>query len=285
MIARDGCNWKISSRLFSFSLDQNTVSHDQISQWLGKAIRYQHLPYRGDFETFKKRHVESGKEFPEFVKLSNHLKRLSGVLPKNKPAIHSVSPEIEPRKRNYSVLPSLFSSTEEFEHQRENLMCSGQDMELFSDIRLTTHIDGTVSIEVLIDKDWHNLIDVGFGVHSVLPMLQSIWTEPTTTVLMQQPETYLHPKAEVALAELIAKSSSRFCVETHSNFITRRMRVCVRRGIISPEEIVLLWFEKRDNGSRIHSLQIDDEGNVLNAPPEFGRFFIEETDTTLGFVE
>ena len=284
-IARDGCNWKIASRLFSFSLDQNTVSHDQISQWLGKAIRYQHLPYRGELETFRKEHLESGKEFPEFVKLSNHLKRLSGVLPKNKPAIYSVSPEFEPRKRNYSVLPSLFSSTEEFERQRENLMRNGQDIELFSDIRLTAHMDGTVSIEVLIDKDWHNLIDVGFGVHSVLPVLQSIWTEPTTTVLMQQPETYLHPKAEVVLAELIAKSSSRFCVETHSNFITRRMRVCARRGIISPEEIVLLWFEKSDKGSRIHSLQIDDEGNILNAPPEFGRFFIEETDTTLGFVE
>ena len=285
MITREGGNWKISSRLFSFTLEPNTISYNQISQWLGNAIRYQYLPYGGEIETFKKRHGEYIGESPEFIKLINYLKRLSSVLPKNKPVIHSVSPKIEHQKRNYAELPSLFSNPEEFKQQRKKLKRGGQEMELFSDIRLTTHIDGTVSIEVVIDGEWYNLIDVGFGVHSVLPVLQSIWNEPTTTVLMQQPETHLHPKAEVALAELIANSSSRFLIETHSNFITRRMRVCVRRGVIKPEEIVLLWFEKNDKGSRIYSLEIDDEGNLLNAPPEFGRFFIEETDITLGFIE
>ena len=285
MIAREGGNWKISSDLFSISLDQNTVSYDQISQWLGKAVRYQHLPYGGKIETFRKRHDENDEEIPEFIKLINYLRRLSGVLPKNMPVVHPVSPEIEPRKRHYAEMPSLFSSPEEFEQQRILLKRGGQEMELFSDIRLATQMDGTVSIEVEVDGEWHKLIDVGFGVHSVLPVLQSTWCEPTATVLMQQPETYLHPKAEVALAELIAKSGSRFCIETHSNFITRRMRVCIRRGIIEPEEIVLLWFEKSDKGSRIHSLQFDNQGNILNAPREFGRFFIEETDLTLGFIE
>ena len=285
MIVREGSDWKISSDIFSFSLDQSTVSYDQISQWLGKAVRYQYLPYGGEIETFKKRLGENGGEIPEFVKLINYLKRLSGVLPKTKHVIHSVSPEIEPRKRNYAEFPSLFSSPEEFEQQRDVLKRGGQEMELFSDIRLATQMDGSVSIEVAVEGKWHSLIDVGFGVHSVLPVLQSIWRDPAATVLMQQPETYLHPKAEVALAELIAKSGSRFCIETHSNFITRRMRVCIRRGIIEPEEIVLLWFENSDKGSRIHSLHFDDSGNILNAPREFGRFFIKETDITLGFIE
>ena len=275
-------NWEISSSSFSFSLDRNSVSYNQISQWLGKAIRYQYLPY-GGYEYFKTRAGVSKEEIEEFSKLDIYLRKLSSILPKNKPAIHSVSPEIESRARNYKNLPLWVSSPEEFESQREELKQKGQKIKLYSDIRMTSHIDGTISIEVAVGGEWYNLTDVGFGVHSILPVLQSIPNDRGMTVLMQQPETHLHPKAEWGLANIIARSKSRFLIETHSDFITRRMRVCVREGKIKPEDIVLLWFEQNDGISRIHSLQIDKEGNVINAPAGFREFFIKETRTSLGF--
>ena len=275
-------NWEISSSSFSFSLKGDSVSYNQISQWLGKAIRYQHLPY-GGYDHFRAMDGVSEREIKEFVRLDKYLKELSSILPKNKPVIHSVSPEIESRVRNYKNLPLWASSPEDFESQRKELKQKGQKIKLYSDIRMNSNIDGTTSIEVAVGREWYNLTDVGFGVHNILPVLQSISNDQGVTVLMQQPETHLHPKAEWGLANIIARSKSRFLIETHSDFITRRMRVCVREGEIKPEDIVLLWFEQNDGISRIHSLQIDKEGNVINAPAGFREFFIKETRTSLGF--
>ena len=223
------------------------------------------------------------KKLKSLVKLDIYLKKLASILSKNKLAIHSVSPETESRVRNYKNLPLWVSSPEEFESQRKELKQKGQKIKLYSDIRMTSHIDGTISVEVAVGGEWYNLADVGFGVHSVLPVLQSILNDQGMTVLMQQPETHLHPKAEWGLANIIAGSKSRFLIETHSDFITRRMRVCVREGKIKPEDIALLWFEQIDGVSRIYSLQIDKQGNVINAPAGFREFFIEETRTSLGF--
>ena len=52
-------------------------------------------------------------------------------------------------------------------------------------------------------------------------------------------------------------------------------------GNRKPEDVSILYFENSDLSSRIHSLRIDEQGNVLDAPESYGRFFMDETKRSL----
>ena len=276
-------NWKVSNSSFSYSVDHNFISYNQISLWLGRAIRYQNLPY-GGYEGFKNRIDVSEKDKKEFAKLSNYLKELSSSLPKDKLSILSVPPNIEDRKRFYRVLPKFLSNSELFSDSQNSLKHSGKQIGLFSDIRITPNIDGTTSTEVSIDGRWFNLVDVGFGVHGALPLLHSICERDSTTVLMQQPEKHLHPKVEVELTRLIAKSNNRFLIETHSDFIIESLCIFIRKKLVKFEDVVVLWFEATTNGTRIHPIEFDKSGNILNAPEKYRDFFVDHINNVLDFV-
>ena len=51
---------------------------------------------------------------------------------------------------------------------------------------------------------------------------------------------------------------------------------------LTPEDVSILYFERRDLDVQIHSLRVDEQGNVLNAPSSYRRFFMEETRKSLG---
>ena len=48
-----------------------------------------------------------------------------------------------------------------------------------------------------------------------------------------------------------------------------------------PEDVSILYFENSGLSSRIHSLRIDEQGNVVDAPQSYGRFFLGETRRSL----
>ena len=133
-----------------------------------------------------------------------------------------------------------------------------------------------------------NLIDVGYGVSQVLPVITELFRERATRMfLLQQPEVHLHPSAQAALGSLfcrIAAGERQLVVETHSDHLVDRVRMDVRDGSaqLKPEDVSILYFERRDLDVRIHSLCVDERGNVLGAPPSYRRFFMEETRKSLG---
>ncbi len=132
-----------------------------------------------------------------------------------------------------------------------------------------------------------NLIDVGYGVSQVLPVITELFRdEKTPMFLLQQPEVHLHPSAQAALGSLfcrIADSRRQLVVETHSDHLLDRVRMDVRDGTtkLTPEDVSILFFERGDLDVRIHSLRLDEEGNILDAPPSYRRFFMEETQRSL----
>ena len=131
-----------------------------------------------------------------------------------------------------------------------------------------------------------NLIDVGYGVSQTLPMLTEFFREDSPRVLLlQQPEVHLHPSAQAALGSLfctVSGPAKQLIVETHSDYIVDRVRMGVRDKIIRSEDISILFFERTGLDVKIHSLRIDELGNVLNAPPSYGQFFMEELDRSVG---
>ena len=136
-----------------------------------------------------------------------------------------------------------------------------------------------------------NLIDVGYGVSQVLPILTELLLPGISRMsLLQQPEVHLHPIAQAALGSLlceVAGQGRRLVVETHSDHLMDRVRMDVRDGKTSlkPGDVSILFFERNDLSVQIHSIRLDEEGNILNAPRGYRKFFMEETRRSLGIFQ
>ena len=132
-----------------------------------------------------------------------------------------------------------------------------------------------------------NLIDVGYGVSQVLPVITELLRDDAPPIfLLQQPEIHLHPSAQAALGSLlcrIANSNRRLIVETHSDHLIDRIRMDIRDGAteLKPEDVSILFFERQEIDVRIHSLTLDELGNVNGAPPGYRQFFMNEMQRSL----
>ena len=135
---------------------------------------------------------------------------------------------------------------------------------------------------------WRNLIDVGYGVSQLLPLITELLRrDAPSTFLLQQPEVHLHPRAQAALGTLFCEVAKdhQLIVETHSDHLINRVCMDVRDGVgpLKPQDISILYFERQELEVRIHSLRIDQDGNVMQAPPSYGRFFMKEVDRSLRY--
>ena len=135
---------------------------------------------------------------------------------------------------------------------------------------------------------WRNMIDMGYGVSQALPVLTELLrSDAPTMFLMQQPEVHLHPSAQAALGSLfcsVAAEGRQLVIETHSDYIIDRVRMDVRDKTtgLKPEDVSILYFEPSDLDVKIHSIRIDQVGNVLDAPYSYGEFFMAETRRSIG---
>jgi hypothetical protein len=183
------------------------------------------------------------------------------------------------------------SDPKEWEHLRQSLDNFGKASGLFSDVevrRMGQRESGPFQIKVKISGPPHNLVDVGYGVSQVLPIIVDCLRAPKgSTFLLQQPEVHLHPKAQAELGSflgLLAKQQKkRFVIETHSDHLVDRIRMDVRDGKhLTPDDVALLYFERADGNVTIRTLELDRSGNILNAPRSYRRFFLEEEGRFLG---
>ncbi len=129
---------------------------------------------------------------------------------------------------------------------------------------------------------WRNLVDVGYGVSQVLPLVTELMRpDAHSVILLQQPEVHLHPSAQAALGSLFCHLSTdrQLIVETHSDFLVNRIRMDIRdeRSPLSPDDVSILYFERNEIDVQIHSIRLDRQGNIINAPPSYGGFFMEES--------
>ena len=136
---------------------------------------------------------------------------------------------------------------------------------------------------------FRNLIDVGYGISQVLPVFTELLRPDSDTCqfLLQQPEAHLHPSAQAALGTLfgnVAATGRQLIVETHSDYIVNRVRMDVRDGKVDlkPDDVALLYFERNGLDVRIHRIEWDDLGNVVDPPESYRQFFMIETHRSIG---
>jgi len=137
-------------------------------------------------------------------------------------------------------------------------------------------------IQIRVAGPAFNLVDVGYGVSQVLPILvDSLLGDRGQMFLMQQPEVHLHPRAQAELgtflAQLVKQDRKSFIVETHSDYLIDRVRLDVRDGVgLRPDDVVILYFQRGASGVKIHPIRLDAHGNLENPPRGYRQFFLQE---------
>ncbi len=177
---------------------------------------------------------------------------------------------------------------------KERLEAFGQQAGLFDEISIKPLGKQTGPFQVQVRRftsrakgPERNLIDVGYGVSQVLPVITELLRPDTPPMfLLQQPEVHLHPSAQAALGSLfcaVAGPKRQLIVETHSDHLIDRVRMDVRDGEtkLKPNDVSILYFERKGLHVSIHSLGIDPDGNITGAPAGYRQFFMEETTRSL----
>ncbi len=223
--------------------------------------------------------------------------------------VKSIAPLRSKPKRTYD--PITESPTSEGEHipmlmmrllrtkdigwdvLHDALVKFGRQSGLFSEIKIKSHgkqINDPFQLQVRVRAGpQSNIMDVGYGINQILPILVEIMHSDSTTFLLQQPEVHLHPRGQAEFSTFLAESVSQkkhsFLIETHSDYIIDRVRISVRDKIIKPDDVSILYFDpkKRGGAVTIHNIKVDGQGNLENAPPSYREFFMRETDNLLGF--
>ncbi|WP_321307238.1 AAA family ATPase [Marinifilum fragile] len=114
-------------------------------------------------------------------------------------------------------------------------------------------IEGMASIiEILENNDSRNLVDKGFGAGQIFTILLKIGLEidnlrfekqhdlSSSIILIEEPEGNLHPALQAKLAELFYDAYKnygiKFILETHSEYIIRKIQLIVKEDKLVNEE-------------------------------------------------
>ena len=222
---------------------------------------------------------------------------------------HSFAPIRSKPRRTYDPLKEAVSAegsdmpmllmnmsktdSESWQELKHYLIKFGKDSGLFGDInvrRLGKSTSDPFQLQIKVNGPKVNLIDVGYGVNQILPILVRIFdSRRQTTFLMQQPEVHLHPKGQAELVSLLATLARQrkhsFIIETHSDAMINRARIEIMNERIIPEDVSLIYLEPSGNSVKVHNIQFDEQANLLGAPSGYRDFFLNESDKLLGFIK
>jgi predicted ATPase len=133
-----------------------------------------------------------------------------------------------------------------------------------------------------------SIADVGFGASQVLPIVVAgYFAEPGATLLIEQPEIHLHPRAQATLGDLliaIAGQKKSLLVETHSEHLIARIRTRIAQRRFDPNDLAIYYCESTPNGTAIRPIAVNGFGQFEpeSLPPGF---FAEDYQESLQLMK
>ena len=195
------------------------------------------------------------------------------------------------------------TNKQNWEALKTQLVEFGRNSGLFENIDVKNFgrsLGAPFQLQVKVRGPKANIVDVGYGVSQILPILVQILNpsisksaqqnqEQSLFSLLQQPEIHLHPRAQAEFSSLLVKLASKgdqsFIVETHSDYLIDRARIEIIRGNIRPEDVSLIYFEPKGRIVKVHNISFDKMANMVGVPPHYGEFFLKESKRLLGFKD
>jgi hypothetical protein len=164
-----------------------------------------------------------------------------------------------------------------------------------------------------------NILDVGFGVSQVLPIIaQCVLAKPGALIIIEQPELHLHPRAQAQLGDLFVdaiyevevirnekdeekiqreKRDIRFLLETHSEHLLLRFRRRLAESsagkhqdskdpslFLNADDIGVCFVGRPDSNSFVEEIVMNEFGEFMNIPIGFEDFFSDDSVETAKMV-
>jgi predicted ATPase len=128
--------------------------------------------------------------------------------------------------------------------------------------------EGTLFLKFEIDNEKHKPTNVGFGYSYILPiLLAGMIAEDGHTLIIENPEAHLHPKAQARLTEFLARVSTtgvQIFVESHSEHILNGLRVAIAKHEIGVKntDVSVLYFANDAPNGYFHQIPILENGEI-----------------------
>ena len=163
-------------------------------------------------------------------------------------------------------------------------------------------IDGEIKVDFDDEKQLYfpningkSFLDYGFGYTQIASLIFKIteisinkWVsdpgifsyEPTILIL-EEPESNLHPKFQSVLADILVDAAERFdiqfIVETHSEYLIRKLQYLTATKKVKPEDSVIYYFHELGKvpigEKQVKKIEIQEDGSLSD---EFGSGFFDE---------
>lgn len=114
-------------------------------------------------------------------------------------------------------------------------------------------------------------VNVGFGIPYVLPLVVELLVSGEDSLLLiENPESHLHPKGQTMIAKLISLAANHGCqiiCESHSDHLINGVRVAIKNGYINNKKVGISFFSKnRDQETKVDNIYVDERGNLSDYP-------------------
>ena len=151
-------------------------------------------------------------------------------------------------------------------------------------IRTETVPPRLVEVTSLAPSGAVNIVAEGFGSNALIQLLhQLIVADRGATVLIEEPEIHLHPKAQAELAEVLAETAKaedkQIIMTTHSEHLVERLLLLVAEGTLEADDLAIYSFSKDDKGECFASeIKVTENGQVEGGLTDFYANNLETLD-------
>lgn len=116
-----------------------------------------------------------------------------------------------------------------------------------------------------------SLRDVGVGLSQMLPIVIASKSRNENVILIEQPETHIHPRLQTEVADLMIAGfkshGNRFVVETHSEHLILRIQRRIREQQLSADDVAVYYVQSDTSNVHVQRLELSYEGEFLNDWP------------------